>query len=223
MSADVALITAVYDQYDTVKPVLAQAGLEVEWILVTDTVPDAAAAAGWTIVHEPRPGVHPNRAAKHPKYEPWKYTDAPVSLWVDASFRIVSERLAVEATSGLTEAEPIAQFQHPWRDCLYAEAKESAGLAKYAGEPVLEQAESYRAAGHPENWGLWATGVIARQHTEAVRKMGWLWLAETYRWSFQDQISQPFALREKGLRPMALPGTHLATPWLAYEGSARHG
>lgn len=221
--SDVALITAIYDGYDELKPVLPQVGLDVEWICVHDgNPPDAEAARGWTLVYEPRPGVHPNRAAKHPKYEPWKYSTAPVSLWVDASFRIVSDQFAMEATAGLTDEEPIAQFAHPWRDCLFDEAKESAALAKYAGEPVLEQAESYRAAGHPEGWGLWATGVIARRHTEAVRKMGWLWLAETYRWSFQDQISQPFALREKGLRPTAFPGSHLATPWLAYEGSGRH-
>ena len=222
--SQVAILSAVYDSYDDLKTVLPQAGVEVDWVFVTDDPVLGAKSShlGWRVVHEPRPEVHPNRAAKHPKYEPWKYTDAPVSVWVDASFRIVSDQFAVEATTGLSNEEPIAQFAHPWRDCLYTEAKESAGLAKYQGEPVLEQAESYRAAGHPENWGLWATGVIARQHTEAVRKMGWLWLAETYRWSFQDQISQPFALREKGLRPTAFPGTHLATPWLAYEGSGRH-
>jgi hypothetical protein len=222
--SDVALITAIYDGYDELKPALPQAGVEVDWVFVTDDPVLGAKPShlGWRVVYEPRPDVHPNRAAKHPKYRPWEYTDAPVSLWVDASFRIVSDRFAVEATAGLTGEAPIAQFVHPWRDCLFAEAKESAGLAKYAGEPVLEQAESYRAAGHPEGWGLWATGVIARRHTEAVRKMGWLWLAETYRWSFQDQISQPFALREKGLRPTAFPGSHLATPWLAYEGSSRH-
>ncbi|NUS83669.1 MAG: DUF616 domain-containing protein [Streptomyces sp.] len=222
--SDVAVLSAVYDGYDDLKAVLPQDGVEVDWVFVTDdpAMADVKEFRGWRVVFEPRPGVHPNRAAKHPKYEPWKYTDAAVSLWVDASFRIVSSRFAVEATAGLTDAEPIAQFQHPWRDCLFAEARESAGLAKYAGEPVLEQAEDYRRAGHPEGWGLWATGVIGRRHTEAVRKMGWLWLAETYRWSFQDQVSQPFALREKGLRPMVWPGNHLATPWLAYEGSARH-
>lgn len=221
--SDIALITAIYDSYDELKPVLPQSGADVEWICVHDgNPPDADAAQGWTLVYEPRPGVHPNRAAKHPKYEPWKYTDAPVSLWVDASFRVVSDRFAVEATAGLTEEEPIAQFQHPWRDCLFAEAKESAGLAKYAGEPVLEQADAYSLAGHPEVWGLWATGVIARRHTDAVRELGARWLAETYEWSFQDQISQPYALRETGLRPAAFPGTHLATPWLAYEGSGRH-
>jgi hypothetical protein len=219
--SDVAILTAIYDSYDELKPALPQAGVEVDWVFVTDDPVLGAKPShlGWRVVYEPRPDVHPNRAAKHPKYRPWEYSGAPASIWVDASFRIVSQRFAVDAVA---HADPIAQFAHPWRACLFDEAKESAGLAKYAGEPVMEQAESYREAGHPEGWGLWATGVIARQHTEAVRKMGWLWLAETYRWSFQDQISQPFALREKGLRPTAFPGSHLATPWLAYEGSARH-
>ena len=220
--SDCAILTAIYDNYDLLKPVLPQRGVGVDWVCVTDdeALKDQATAHGWRVVYEPRPGVHPNRAAKHPKYEPWKYTDAAASIWVDASFRIVSETFATEA---LFHADPIAQFQHPWRDCLFSEAKESAGLAKYAGEQTVEQAESYRLAGHPEGWGLWATGVIARQHTDAVRDLGERWLAETYEWSFQDQISQPFALRETGLRPASFPGTHLATPWLAYEGSARHG
>jgi hypothetical protein len=219
---DVAILTAIYDGYDSLKPVLPQAGVDVEWIVVTDTPPPAELADGYTIVHEPRPGMHPNRAAKRPKYKPWRYTEAPVSLWVDASFRVVSPLFAVEATAGLTDDEPIAQFPHPWRDCLFTEAEESARLAKYAGEPVLEQADAYRRAGHPEGWGLWATGVMGRRHTEQVCDLGARWLEETARWSFQDQISQPFVLREVGLRPQAWPGSHLATPWLAYEGSGRH-
>lgn len=220
--SDCAIVTAIYDGYDELKPTLPQKGVSVDWVLVTDdeALKDTPTVRGWRVVYEPRPGVHPNRAAKHPKYEPWKYTDAAASLWVDASFRIVSETFAAGA---LAHADPIAQFAHPWRDCLYVEAKESAGLAKYAGEPVLEQADHYSFRGHPANWGLWATGVIARQHTDAVRELGARWLAETYEWSFQDQISQPFALRETGLRPAAFPGNHLATPWLAYEGSSRHG
>jgi hypothetical protein len=117
--SDVAVISAVYDHYDDLKLVLPQSGVEVDWVFVTDDPAIGAKKAfqGWRVVYEPRPGVHPNRAAKHPKYEPWKYTDAPVSLWVDASFRVVSDRFAVEATAGLTEEEPIAQFAHPWRDC----------------------------------------------------------------------------------------------------------
>jgi hypothetical protein len=217
--SDVAIVTAIYDEYDTLKPVLKQTDVDVEWILVTDKVPDDA--QGWTVVHEPRPGIHPNRAAKRPKCLPWEYTDAPLSIWVDASFRVINSEFA---RTVVRYADPIAQFIHPWRDCLFDEADASAGLAKYApAVEVTTQRDMYRAWGHPEHWGLWATGVIARQHTSEVQSFGHVWLRELYDWTFQDQISQPYALRTSSLRPSKLPGTHLANHWVAYEGSGRHG
>lgn len=219
MSADVAIVSAVYDAYDTVKPVLAQAGLEVEWILVTDTAPDAAAAAGWTVVHDPHPDVPPVRAAKAAKFEPWRYTDAPASIWIDASFRVVSPDFAAGA---LAFAKPIAQFVHPWRDCLYAEAVEIAALGMDPEGAVAWQTARYREAGHPVGWGLWASGVIARRHTAGVKRMGAAWAREVAAGSARDQVSQAHVLREARLRPAALPGTHLANKWLKYEGSGRH-
>jgi hypothetical protein len=217
-----AILSAVYDAYDTVKPTLPQQGLDVEWVLVTD---DEALyygdtdPLGWQIVYEPRPGLHPNRAAKHPKMLPCDYTAADRSVWVDASFAVVSATFAADV---LEHANPLAQFVHPWRGCALAEADASAMIPKYAGEPITEQAAAYRAAGHPVGWGLWATGVIARQHTPEVVAWGKAWLAEIERWSFQDQISHPYACRLHGLRPASLPGTHFANPWLVYQGSGRH-
>lgn len=217
----IAILTAVYDDYDTLKPICEQAGVEVDWVFVTDNpaYKEVRQALGWRVVYEPRPGVHPNRAAKRPKFLPWQYTTCDASVWVDASFRIRSATFAGEA---LGYADPIAQFVHPWRDCLHAEAKESAAIPKYEGEPVVEQAERYAVQGHPEHWGLWATGVIARWHTDQVRQLGWEWLDETDTQSFQDQISQPYVLRRVGLRPTGFPGDHLTNEWITYEGSGRH-
>lgn len=219
--ADVAILTAITDGYDTLKPVMPQQGVDVEWVCVTDGAPhpDAEAARGWKLVCDPHNGVHPNRAAKRAKFAPWEYTSAGASVWIDASFRVVSDRFAVEV---LALADPIAQFVHPWRDCLFEEGAESALLPKYSGEPIIEQGAYYRARGHPEHWGLWAAGVIARRHTDEVRQLGAAWAHEVNVWSFQDQVSQPYALRTVGLRPTALPGSHLANAWLKYEGSGRH-
>jgi hypothetical protein len=217
MTADVAILTAVYDGYDTVKPVLAQAGLEVDWVLVTDREPDDA--RGWRVVVEPRPDVPPNRAAKAPKFEPWKYTDAPASIWVDASFRVTSPDFAKAV---LEYATPIAQFVHPWRGCLYEEAVEIAALGMDPEGAAAWQTKRYRDAGHPTGWGLWASGVIARRHSAAVKRMGAAWAQEVGSGSARDQVSQPFVLRQAKLKPTALPGTHLANAWLKYEGSGRH-
>jgi hypothetical protein len=84
------------------------------------------------------------------------------------------------------------------------------------------QTRRYREAGHPDGWGLWASGVIARRHTAAVKRMGAAWAQEVGGGSARDQVSEAFVLRQAKLKPTALPGTHFANDWLAYEGSARH-
>jgi len=216
---DVAIITACYDGYDTVKPVMPQDGADVEWILVTDTPPDADAALGWTVVHEPRPDMPPVRAAKAAKFEPWKYTGAGASIWLDAAFRVISPGFV---TGAMEHAKPIAQFVHPWRDCLYDEVAEVVKLGKDPDGAAVWQAGRYRQAGHPEHWGLWAAGVIVRRHTAAVRRMGAAWAREVGAGSVRDQVSEPFVLRAAKLRPAPLPGDHLTNDWVVHEGSDRH-
>lgn len=210
-----AILTAVYDGYDTVKPFLAQS-IECEAICVTDD--PTLEVDGWRVLYEPR-DTHPNRSAKHPKMRPWTYTNARWSVWIDASFRITSHTFAEDV---LQYAKPIAQFRHPDRDCIYDEAAISIGMAKYHGHPIDAQMKRYRVDGHPERWGLWATGVIAREHTLEVMKFGDEWLAEVHEWSFQDQLSEAPLLRRHHLRPTDLPGWHGMNSWLRYEGSQRH-
>lgn len=216
----VAIITAIYDDYDTLKPTLEQS-IDVEWICVTDTYLNNY-INGWKIVYEPRPHLHPNRAAKTPKCLPWLYTDASASIWIDASYQVVSETFAEDA---LSYANPIAQFQHPWRNCAYDEASESLLLPKYTQEydRILSQFQHLEYLEHPKRWGLWATGVIARQHTPSVMSAGFDWLSMIYRFSYQDQISHPLVMNTNFLRPAHFPGTHLSNPWLSYQGSIRHG
>lgn len=217
----VAILTAIYDGYDSLKPTLEQEGTDVEWICVTDKMP--AETHGWQIVVEPRPGQHPNVAAKRPKMLPWEYTAADYSIWIDASFQVKSDSFAGDMVYFLKlDVSGIAQFKHPWRDCVYTEAEASVALPKYAGQPIQQQVACYHAWGHPEHWGLWGTGVIAREHTPDVKLLGERWLRTCQEWSYQDQISEAVHLRLLGLRPLEIPGGHLRNPWLEYQGSGRH-
>ncbi len=209
-----AILTAVYASYDSLKPLRIQ-DTPHEAICVTDD--PSLHADGWTVVYEPREGVHPNLAAKTPKMCPWRYTDAETVIWIDASFNVSSWSLI----SDLDKYE-FGQFDHPERDCIYQEADVSAGMAKYPGEAVRAQAAHYESKGHPPHWGLWATGLIVRHHTPEVEAFGEAWLAENERWTYQDQVSQPFVLRNFGLRPEIIPGFYHQNPWVLYAGSDRH-
>lgn len=212
------ILSAVYGDYDLLQ-ITQEQSIDVDWVCVTDNPSWPETYNGWRIIYEPRHHLHPNRAAKTPKMLPWLYTGTESSIWIDASFRVESPTFAEDV---LGFADPIAQFNHPWRQCAYAEAKECILIPKYAGQPLQEQIERLHDLKHPYIWGLWATGVIARHHTPAVIKMGFDWMSEVYRFSFQDQVSHPDVCRRNGLRPINLPGTHLDNEWLAYEGSGNH-
>jgi hypothetical protein len=235
------------DDYDSLKPILAQDGASVDWLCLTDSkrirdeaefhterLADEGAyvqglkhPTGWHIIYYARGAdEHPNRAAKRPKMHPGMYTGAGASVWLDASFQVVSPRFVVDTVTAAAESEHgIAQFKHPWRDCLYAEASESMALPKYADEvpAIVRQIGDYSSGHMPNNWGLWATGIIARVHTRPVLDWGRMWGKQIDAYSYQDQISHPYALWRAGLRPVSLPGDHFNNPWVAYQGSARHG
>lgn len=212
------IITAIYDDYDQLKPALTQS-IDCRWICVTDSMIPAERYEDWEIVFEPRLHLHPNLAAKTPKMLPWLYTPTSTSIWIDASYQVVSKTFAEDV---LHYADPIAQFKHPWRNCAYLEARESSLLSKYADCDFEAQRIHLEKEELPNAWGLWATGVIARQHTPEVVQMGFDWLADVHLWSFQDQVSHPLACYKNGIRPVNLPGSHLANEWLAYQGSMRH-
>lgn len=225
------VISSCYGGYDTLKPTCELTRLPgdepIHWVFVTDSEPlhlGDQDPLGWEIIYEPRPELHPNRAAKHAKLFPRIYTpdNTQVSIWLDASFRVVHPGLMVDLAP---LAAPIAQFNHPWRQCAYDEATASVGIPKYAGEPITDQTADLLTQRMPPNWGLWATGVIVRWHGgrfDATENMCRTWMRLIRQYSFQDQISQPLALWQHNLRPTHIPGTHLANPWLAYEGSVNH-
>ena len=213
---DIAIITAIYGDYDTLKPTLPQTA-DVDWICVTDR---ERPANGWRLIVRPaHETIGNNLAAKRPKMLPWEFTQCRRSIWIDASFEVTSPTMAADL---IARAHPIAQFAHPDRDCVYEEGIFSAAMAKYSHLPIAQQLAAYRADGHPEHWGLWAAGIIARDHTDKVRELGAAWLAQCEFWGIQDQISEAPCLRELDMRPVSIPGSVYANPWCAYRGSARH-
>lgn len=190
----IAVVSSVYGGYDIpVSPV--RQDVECDWILVSDRDYDCHP---WKVVVEPRPQLHPRLAAKVAKCRPDLYTDADITIWVDASFAITSPGFVSWCVEQLGDGE-VAQIPHPQRRHITDEARVSATLPKYGGLPVVEQAASYVAQGYPDGWGLWATGLIVYR---GKSRFGDAWLTEQMRFTYQDQLSEAPVLHRMGIRPV---------------------
>jgi hypothetical protein len=192
------IYTAVFGSYDALAPVSPPSGVDA--ICFTDD--PAMKAEGWQMrVVEPD-YPHPRTAAKTYKCMPHLYLpEYEQTLWVDGGFTIENPSFPDEALEYLN-GSPMAMFAHPERDCLYQEAAYCKDWPKYADQNITGQVEHYRAMGHPEHWGLYAGGIIARcSNNPLVQLFGLLWFQENVRWTYQDQISLPYLLRKLDLLP----------------------
>jgi hypothetical protein len=156
------------------------------WIAVKDVVPanisDNAAKNRWCKMHG------------HKLFADYKY-----SIYMDGSIQIVKPILYYREKIGKVG---IAMHKHPLRNCIFEE-----GLRIYANrkgnlsrETVVQQMKKYLFRGMPRNYGLFACGMIVRDHSDAIgNAIMELWFDE-YRNSLRrDQLSLPYILWENGI------------------------
>lgn len=195
-----AVITAIYGDYDLVKPV--PFGFD-EAVLVSDK----PIKSDWTNVVVPT-SLPPRLAAKIPKFRPDIFCSSPKSVWMDASLSDPSGYLYSASHDALLLKDFVI-FNHPERNNVREEVSASLKLPKYHGLPIDAQFESYQASGFPDNLGLWAAGVIARNHSEEIMQFGTAWFLENSLWTIQDQISLPYLVWKFGISV----GTYDAHLW----------
>ena len=211
------IITAVYGHFDELRPLPKNHGFD-DAVCVTDD--PHLRADGWRIMVEPSQ-ERSRLAAKRPKFLPWKYLSTDSSVWIDASFSVRDHEFSAFVADHVTRHE-IVVWKHPEsRNCLYSEAAYCQDWPKYAGDPIRAQTAAYRAAGMPEGFGLFAAGTVGWQHTPAMRKFGQAWLAQCHAWSIQDQISLPFLLWQRGIKPGIWGAHEFANHLLTYHPHAR--
>lgn len=214
----ITVVSACYGAYD--QPIAPpEQDIDVRWVMVTDgavPVPEP-----WEAIYEPRPHLHPRMAAKVPKCLPFEYAETDVAIWLDASAQILTTSFVRTVAETLADGD-IAQWVHPQRDCIHPEADVSASMAKYEGQPVHEQVAHYRKIGHPDQFGLWATGCMAWRITWTASDAGREWLAEQVQWTYQDQLSWPAVVRWNDLDIRPLPGGLWDRQMVQFRGHASH-
>jgi hypothetical protein len=199
----IAVYSAIYGPYDSVKPAPRTS---YPCYMYTDSDETAAFAEelGWlprvvkhhiaTLRGEPQVTM-PMLAHKWWKTHPeLACPDTEISLWIDGSIEVLITDYVERCLRSLGD-DDWAMVPHPHRRCIHPEASFSATLARYDATSILAQASFYRSIGHPEGWGLMATGANVRRHTAAVLEVGDQWWIECLNWSHQDQLSLPVLLR----------------------------
>lgn len=219
---DVALISAVYGQYDTFKEPIPQNG-DVQYVCLTDD-PELRSDI-WDVVYWPKPHMKPLLAAKAPKMLPAWYTNARASVWVDMSVQVLHPDFALQAAECARAG--IATWPHPWNMDLTTEANESVTQPRYQGQRVQEQVQRFYAEGLPNPTAPRHTAVIARAHNDTTERLGLLWDAE-YEWSAADQIGFVWACWKSGVNMYDLPldqaflwgfrTPQRPDPWLSHHG-----
>lgn len=187
----VIVYSAIYGNYDTpkVQP------MDFIPVLFTDSVSDSE----WAVKTVKREEDHPRMKAKYFKCNPHRVLDCDVSIWIDGSATVQKYDFIEWALSELKDND-MAVIKHPERNCIYKEAEFCKGMAKYASVDVMGQVEAYRKEGFPENYGLWACGLLVRRHNKRIKKFNEMWWEHNLKYTYQDQLSFPVCVKEAGVK-----------------------
>lgn len=154
------------------------------------------------------------RAKYHKVFPPAGYE---WSVWVDGSYVLRTDDQAKQLVDDLIQHSPsgFGLHQHILRDCLFDEAVHAMALPKCEDQRQIieEQAHHYTLMGHPRNWGLWAAGFMCRSSNRPrIAEIMDHWWDELMRWSWRDQISLSFVLRNANFRPDSWPWPLFSNP-----------
>lgn len=201
----------------------------VDYIYFTDGKSISNIEHPWKVEYLPECDFHLDnrRKSKRPKLNPHSIdilNNYKYFIWIDGEIEINNPNFVTEILSYMNNG--FVASPHPdacvpnGRYCAYGEA--TIRPAKYANEPLDAQCEFYRSEGFPENYGLYACGVSARDMTNPkVKEFGELWHKQNMKWSYQDQVSFPYCLWKTGLQPDVLPNSLYHMNWLSLNNHTR--
>jgi len=218
-SEKLAIYTCITGDYDElVAPACIEDG--ADYFCFTER--PGSQASGWTL--RPLPVRHgdpvlDNRYVKmHPHL---LFPEHDGSLYLDGNIRIKAPVLDF-ADQALCRGD-LALFTHPYRNCLYDEAKEVAMLGYDWYWRVFSQTRRYEAQGFPHHFGLFEANLVFRNHHQPrlVQVME-AWWREFQSGVRRDQISLSYVLWHCGLDAVNLGGSDLRFAQTMFYSDFKH-
>lgn len=150
----------------------------------------------WDIRRIQIDGIDVPRESRIPKILYHDYiSEYDMSFYMDSKFSIPNNfNSFIESISKKIEENDIITMIHPKRKCLFDEGKYCQLKKLDSFEVINHQMNQYEIEGVPRNMGLWATGIMIRNHNKILEKMMIDWNDEVMNKSRRDLLSFSYSL-----------------------------
>lgn len=112
-----------------------------------------------------------------------------LSVWVDGNVTIKSD-LNTLVNKTISDDYSVYVPKHPFRTCIYSEARAVVSMKKDTKEIVDPQITRYQGEGFPKDYGLLQSNILIRKHNnEDCKKLMEAWSNEVMNGSHRDQLS----------------------------------
>ena len=195
------IYTCIVGPYDMPKTPLLHYS-NCKYILFTDQI--NVEAPGWEV--RPLPAqvlaqANPTAKNRYLKFHPHEFFDTDYSIYIDGNVRPLTSWEGMLPPAGSKTG--LAMFTHPYRDCIYTEAKACLALGKGNPEKLKAQIVRYQQEKFPAHYGLnEATLIVADLRNSKSKEILTAWWNEFLNSaSNRDQIALPYVLWKMGLKP----------------------
>jgi len=225
-SPRVAIVTAIYGNYDNLKAQHVHNADKVDWYCFTDNVHIKDEFGKWKIITTPYhlqndrpewkqykndyPNIRDDRTMNMMSAKYYKAQTHNIEIlnhydyyiWIDGS--IFLREGFIDKMLAHLKTNDLISFKHSKRENIKDELDESVTMAKYHTQDLPDQYDAYIAAGFNDDIGLFENTIMAKRNIGYVNKLFDEWWIQNLEHSYQDQISYPFALWKTCERPYVI-------------------
>lgn len=185
----IAVYTCITQGYDSLKIPLST-DKRLAYFCFTDT--RDSVMPPWEFRPIDLKGLSPKDQNRYIKMHPHEVLPGyDVTVYVDGNIQIVGNLYELICTL-LNAPEDIFFYQHPNRNCVYAEGAACSHIAHERIWNIVAQMRRYNKAGYPVKNGLFEANVIIRKNTSRMCRFMDEWWREYRTGAKRDQLSLPF-------------------------------
>jgi hypothetical protein len=211
----IAVITAIYGNYDIIKEPNIKNKTAFDWFCFTDN--SNMTSSSWKIVNTPYHTIHEpeyynsiqdTRTKNMMSAKFFKMKEHTIDIlknydyyiWIDGSISL-RDNFVNNINEIIDKNVNLVNFKHSERNNVKDETAFSIPMKKYKSQNLQQQYDSYVSAGFPDTQGLFENTVIVRRNNSVINTLFDDWWEQNKQYSYQDQISYPFVLWKHHITP----------------------